>query len=243
MGLREKLRAWKQQRAADRVTEERERSIEKAQYELERWQEERHELEETIQMAREFRGLPVSEAQVTFNAKKGELVYLVGQGAALIETRGTRGTYQGGYSGFSFRIARGVRYHVGGSRGQYVPGPEVPTPIDTGTVVITNQRVVFFGPKHSREWAFAKLLAVDHDSEQPWTSLPVSNRQKVSGILYDHESAETFRFRLALALANFSDETEDLVASLEEELAELDSQEPALPRFYPLPGPGIESDP
>ena len=32
----------------------------------------------------------------------------------------------GGYSGFSFRIAKGVRYHIGGTRGHYEPGMKTP---------------------------------------------------------------------------------------------------------------------
>ncbi|MGH2747467.1 MAG: hypothetical protein ACRDKB_06040 [Actinomycetota bacterium] len=233
MGFIQKLQDWNQQRASERAIKEHERAVERARQELQLWREERAELEEMIQVARQFRGLPNSEAGVAFNAKKGELIYLVGHGAALIETRRTRGSYQGGYSGFSFRIAKGIRYHAGGTRGQYVPGPEVPTPIDSGTVVITNQRVVFFGPKHSREWAFTKLLAVDHDEQHPWTSLAVSNRQKVSGILYDNENAETFRFRLALALATFNSDVERFALSLSEQLREHESTKPALPPSPP----------
>jgi hypothetical protein len=159
--------------------------------------------------------------------QRGERIFFVGQGAALIEPRRQPGHYAGGYSGFSFRIAKGVRCHVGGTRGTYMQGDEVPTPIDTGTMTITNQRVVFQGSKHAREWDFSKLLGVENHTEAPWTALPVSNRQKVSGVLYDAQNAPLVRFRLSLALAHHNNTTSDFAAHLQQELAEHAASRPA----------------
>ena len=39
-------------------------------------------------------------------------------------------------------------------------GAPTPTAIDTGTVFITNKRVVFEGPRQTRECDFAKLIGV-----------------------------------------------------------------------------------
>jgi hypothetical protein len=144
------------------------------------------------------------------------------------------GHWQGGYSGFSFRIAKGVRYHVGGTRGSYAQGEEVPTPIDTGTVTVTDQRVVFQGAKQAREWLFSKLLGYQHSASMPWTALQVSNRQKVSGVLYDKAHAEDFHFTLALALANYRGEVPAFVAHLEAELKEHEATRPAPPPPGPL---------
>ena len=136
--------------------------------------------------------------------KPGERVFLIAEGAALIEPRRLPGHYEGGSSGVSFRIAKGVSYRVGQSRGTYVQGAEVPTPIDNGTVVITDKRVVFSGMKATREWAFTKLVGYTHvDEGADWTAIQVSNRQRVSGVMYGDDASRDFRFRFGLALAVF----------------------------------------
>jgi hypothetical protein len=102
--------------------------------------------------------------------------------ARLVEIHRESGHYQGGYSGVSFRIAKGVRYSVGGTRGHYVPGPEVQTPVDAGRVVVTTQRVLFTGGKTTREWNHAKFISIDTSSDDSVVMIHVSNRQKVSGL-------------------------------------------------------------
>lgn len=169
------------------------------------------------------------DPSVPLQLHAGERALQVLSGASLIEPRRGPGHYQGGYSGFSFRIAKGVRYNVGGSRGTYMQGDESPMPIDTGTVTITDQRVVFQGTKHAREWSFAKLLGYENDANLPWTSLQVSDREKVSGFLYDREHTVGVRFRLALALAVYHGTTADFVAHVKEEMAQHDADKPAPP--------------
>lgn len=153
-----------------------------------------------------------------FMFKKGEAATLDYSGAALLEPRRQAGHYTGGYSGFSFKITTGVRYHVGGTSGTYQPGPEVATVIDRGTITVTNQRVVFRGTKQTREWAFAKLLGWSHDDPHPITYLQVSNRQKTSGFGYQAGHAPLVRFRLAWAMALFAGQVDDLRHGLETEL-------------------------
>jgi hypothetical protein len=63
---------------------------------------------------------------------------------ALHEIR-TRTVYVGGYQSVSFRIAKGVRYTVGGFR-------------DEGTLFITNQRIVFTGTRKAVTYPINKLL-------------------------------------------------------------------------------------
>jgi hypothetical protein len=147
----------------------------------------------------------------------------------LVETRRGAGHYVGGYSGFSFRVAKGVRYHVGGTRGQYQAGAEQPTVIDTGTATITDQRVVFQGAKQTREWAFTKLLGYQHFDAPPWTAIQVSNRQKTSGVLCDGDTAENFQFRLALALAHYRGEGPTFVGQLEGQVRDHEASRPIEP--------------
>ena len=90
--------------------------------------------------ARDFHG---TTEDVALNLKTGEVAFLQGDGAMLIEPRRLPGTWEGRSQGVSFRVAKGVRYRVGANKGHFVQGEEVPTPIDTGVVTITNLRVVF----------------------------------------------------------------------------------------------------
>ena len=170
-----------------------------------------------------------AEAPIPVVLKHDEHLFYVLEGAQLIEPKRPPGHWVGGYSGFSFRIAKGVRYHVGGTRGHYQQGEERPAPIDMGTVTITDKRVVFQGTRQVREWAFSRLIGYQNDPKIPMTNLEVSNRQKVSGFLYDHEHAESVHFRLALAVAHHTGSVDDLVASLERELAEHEAAKPVQP--------------
>jgi hypothetical protein len=156
-------------------------------------------------------------------------VFLYVPSASLVEVQRAPGQYTGGYSGFSFRITRGIRYHVGGSRGSYVQGAEQLKVTDQGATTITNQRVVFTGSRNSREWAFSKLVSVEHDNAHPVTMIGVSNRQKLSGLTYPPESAAAFRFNLALAIERARDNVPGFVASLEAEQAAHRAIRPAEP--------------
>lgn len=160
--------------------------------------------------------------------KPGEKPYAVLDGAALIEPRRAPGQFIGGSHGVSVHVAKGVNYRVGAVRGTYVPGPESPTPIDTGRAVITDLRVTFGGMKASREWLYSKLIGCQHDPHN-WTVLQVSNRQKASGIGYDAEHAANIRFRLDLAIATFAGHRPALRGQLESQLAQLLHNEPQLP--------------
>jgi hypothetical protein len=169
--------------------------------------------------------------------KKGEEVFLIGEGMGLVEPRRLPGHWVGRSQGVSFHIAKGLNYRVGASRGTFQQGDEVVTPIDFGTATITNHRVVFQGQKSSREWAFAKLLGFQHDPERPITYLQVSNREKVSGILYDDAGAEMVRLRLTVALAREDGDASEAIPGLEAELAEHRASRPSLEPIDELPQP------
>lgn len=108
--------------------------------------------------------------------------------------------------------------------------------IETGTVTISNQRVVFQGSQQAREWTFSKLLGSQHNQDAPWTAIQVSNRQKVSGFLYDEANAHAVRFRLTPALANFHNRLPEMIQDLEHQIEEHRSVRPALPPDRPVAG-------
>jgi hypothetical protein len=191
------------------------------------WQKESAELDDMLDEVGTFRGESAAEVP-GFVGRKGERVYLVGSGAGLIEPRVQQGHWESGSQGFSFRVAKGVSYRIGQTRGHYIPGPETLTAIDSGRVLISDQRIVFQGDMQAREWAYAKLVGYHHDETGPWTSLHESNRQKTSAIHYDATTTDVVRFRLALALAVFQGDTSALEGHIRDEIDAHRASEPAL---------------
>lgn len=245
MGLLDRLR---ERREAARVREEDERAAAKAQERVieyegvnTRWNAKDGELTEMISLAGDFAGLGQhddvgAEHEVPVLLHADERAFLIANGVALIEPRHGASHYEGGSSGVSIRIAKGVRYRVGQNRGTLVQGTEQPVAIDTGSFTVTNRRAVFQGSKDTREWDFRKLIGVTHDPVLPWTSLQVSNRQKVSGVLYDEESATNVRFRLTLALAHFQDQVPQLIEDLQQQRETHARLRPKPPAGPALPG-------
>jgi hypothetical protein len=66
--------------------------------------------------------------------------------------------WQSGSSGFSFRIAKGVSYRVGSSRGRMVVIGNRLAVEDSGVLTITSHRGVFTGARRSIEMPYKKLL-------------------------------------------------------------------------------------
>ncbi len=148
------------------------------------WLEQLTWYKQLLQTAREFNGTGSSELVLG----SGEAVFYKVTGAALIEERRQPGHYEDRSSGVSIPVGslggRSVRYRVGASRGHYVQGAPTPTAIDTGTVYITNKRVIFQGRKQTRECTFAKLIGFSHDDAGGITTFSVSNRQKPTTVRY-----------------------------------------------------------
>jgi hypothetical protein len=150
------------------------------------------------------------------------LVYGI-TGAGLFEPRREPGHWAGRSAGFSVPVTDGVRFRLGKSAGHYVQGNEKPTIIDQGDVSFTTQRVVFQGGKYTREWLFSKLIGITHYSDHPATAIGVSNRQKTSGIAYPGVAAEPLRLKLAVAVAIFEGESEQVAKELHQAVRDLDA--------------------
>jgi len=146
--------------------------------------------------------------------------------ASLIEPRTGPGHWQGASQGVSIPIYGGVRYRVGATNGADVTGDEQPSVIDAGTAVATDRRMLFVGTTHMREWLWAKCTSVAHQSDAPWTAIAVTNRQKVSGILYDRANAVDRRARSDLACATGKGTGADLLADWRADRAALEARRP-----------------
>jgi hypothetical protein len=201
---------------------------------LTEWQAQRDGYAGLLELAEAFHG--ASDAEIMLGADEA-LFYKV-TGASLIEERRGRGTYKGASQGVSIPIGsvhgRSVRYRVGQTRGHYVQGTPTPTAIDTGTVFITNKRVIFQGAKQTRECLFAKLIGFQHADDEGSTTFSVSNRQKPTTIHYGPGLSANFDFRFALALAHYRNTVADLVAEVRGDLAKIDARRPAAPAGLPV---------
>jgi len=198
---------------------------------LEPWQEEADALRGHLEVARTFAGATAAdEPSVPLELAPGERVFSVLERASLVEPRKRPERWAAGYTGFSFRLARGVRDRVADRK---EPGEEAPAAVDKGMATITDRRVVFQGGRRTREWAFDKLGGYHNDGRVPLTLFHVSNREKVSGLLYDRAGAEEVHFRLALALAHYGGTVDDFVNHIERQLAVHEGSRPEPPELPP----------
>jgi hypothetical protein len=100
--------------------------------------------------------LPGAKPPYHILVKPGEEVLLEAYASMLKEVADR--AWQGGWSGFSVPITRGVRYRVGQTRGhmQQVGTKMVVT--DAGWLSVTSTRIVFSGKTSTREIRYAKLV-------------------------------------------------------------------------------------
>lgn len=134
---------------------------------------EKHDLYTRIQVAKLNAGrLPAVEAP-TLISKRGEVVHLE-TSAALMKEVAVR-EWRGGSQGVSFRVAKGVRYRVGSTRGHIVTVGTQLQVADTGLLAITNQRAVFLGSRKTVEMPYARLVGLHQYSDA--ISFSLSNRQ------------------------------------------------------------------
>ena len=68
--------------------------------------------------------------------------------------------YEGGSQGVSFRIAKGVNWRVGSTRGRLV-SEKGNVPVDEGQFVITDQRLIFNGDIKSFDTNLTKIISVN----------------------------------------------------------------------------------
>lgn len=91
--------------------------------------------------------------------KKNEVVHLE-VGAGLLKEVAIR-EWQAGSRGVSFRIAKGVSYRIGNTRGKsVVVGTELQIE-DGGVLCVTSSRIVFTGERKTMEIPLAKLIDVN----------------------------------------------------------------------------------
>lgn len=197
------------------------------------WTEQHDQYAALLKLVQEFNG----ETSTEIMLGNGETLFYNISGVGLIEERKGVGHYQGHSSGFSVPIGsvggHAVRYRVGANRGHYVQGAPTLAAIDTGSMYVTNQRVIFAGAKQTRECTFKKLIGFQHDDAEGSTTFSVSNRRKPTTLHYGPKLSGQFDFRLDLALAHYRGSVADLISQVTQEIAGIDTHRPTIPAGTP----------
>ena len=202
-------------------------AVEAAKPSTENFQKEINDLTEAIEFFSNHEN-QYNEAQPGgIIAKKDEHVIAIVSEVGLIESRRGPTEFKGGSTGVSFRLTKRVSVRKSGMRGTATAGEETPTVIDEGKFVISDQRAVFVGNKQSREFEWDNLLSYDMQmigKKNAILYLPVSNRQKVSGIASDLAAIEQVNQRVAFGVAVATGRKEVFINMLKAELSEAEAE-------------------
>lgn len=113
---------------------------------------------------------PIDDCQLIL--RPGEIPYIEFV-MSLMKERTVK-EWQSGSAGFSFRIAKGVRFSTSQTRGRSVVVGTYMAMEDQGLLTVTSSRVVFAGSKRTYEYPYAKLMSLEVFSNA--VRLHVSNR-------------------------------------------------------------------
>lgn len=130
-----------------------------------------------------------------FNLQKGEKLVWLFQDARYYEQK-TRRHFQGGSSGFSIRVARGVYYRTSGFRGHPVETKEN-VHVGTGLLAFTNKHLYFAGGSKSFRIAYKKIVAFEPYSDGIVVHRDASSARPQSFITGDG----WFTYNLAMTLS------------------------------------------
>lgn len=183
-------------------------------------------LRDELEFFRDYENQYHEDVPSGFVFKRGEHAIATVSGAALVESRRGPTQLRGGATGVSFRATDRISLRQSAFRGKAVPGEETPTVIDEGSFVVTSERGFFVGQKQTREFPWAKLLSfqvVEFDANACIMYLPVSGRQKVSGIGTDTKAMDEIEQRVAFAIALVTGRRDDFIKRIEDELRSLES--------------------
>jgi hypothetical protein len=148
--------------------------------------------------------------------QKGEKAIYERGGVQLREYKGTGSSFQSGNAGVIVRATNNIGVTLGGSRGSLTPNPEQQTVIDVGTLIFTNQRILFAGPNHAREWELSKLINFSTGDNGFVADIAVSNRPRVSAIAADSQHGITPGIMASICIDLFQDGEDKARATAQE---------------------------
>ena len=159
-------------------------------------------------MAQELRRVaenfaPIEESYLS--RKPGEYVFYERDQVELREYKSSGRATTGGYGGANYRLTQNLSVSGGGIKATSKALPEESTTIDNGSAIFTNQRVIFMGANHTREWDLSKLLGLQISDAGFEVSAAVSGRQKTSALAGDCLGMITPGIAFALAVEIFQE--------------------------------------
>jgi hypothetical protein len=129
----------------------------------------------------------VSAANAPVELWEGERLLMWWTGADLIAPKNT---IVRNWTSASYRVGKKTTVRAGTSTMHSTA--DRPTPIDRGTLAITDRRVLFLGRTRSIDWQFRRMLGVTHDERSISTAIHVSNGQRLHRIGYTRSTGMTF---------------------------------------------------
>jgi hypothetical protein len=134
-------------------------------------------------------------------AKKNEVVHQ--ESAAALMKEVVLREFRGGYSGFSFPIAKGIRYRTGSARGHsVVVGTDMQVE-DTGMLTVTSQRIAYMGSRKTMEIPFSKLMNLDVFTDG--IRFHASNRQKAPLFKMEEGMGDVIAATINAAIKRFNE--------------------------------------
>ena len=137
----------------------------------------------------------------------------------LLEFKSTGSSYSGAHAGISFPLFGRIRGNVGGSQGQITRNPEALLAVDTGTVKVTSDRIIFIGEKEARVFELDKVLDFELGPNGLWVKLALSNKTKREG--FQHMALDQITLGMAFGVANaWSNDGKDAAVQYAKNLAQ-----------------------
>lgn len=176
------------------------------------WQAHVSQLADLSQRARDWQG-SAQPANSSFSPQPGEHVYLAQPDVSLVQRSNVADDKL--FNGGSVPKYVGPRILGAPTAGTYDTNQSAPTPTDSGTLIVTDQRFVFRGNEQLLDWPLSTLSAFSHCANRPWTELQVADDQVVSRLVYPAEQSDEVRFCFDLALAVFAGERNEFASAVE----------------------------
>ena len=131
--------------------------------------------------------------------RDGEYIFYERDQVELREFKSVGRSFNAGYGGLNFRLTQNLSISGGGVKGKSLAMPEESKTIDVGSATFTNDRVIFVGPNHTREWDLDKLLGLAIGENGFEVAAAVSGRHKTSARAGDSLGMITPGIAFALA--------------------------------------------
>lgn len=107
-----------------------------------------------------------------------------------MEARNVSAGYEGGSSGVSVRICKGVSWRVGSQRGRLVRDRQL-VPVACGSIIITDRRFIFYSDSKSFSAALSELMACEITAD--CIAISVGDKTKLFRCAQAAKSAECLR--------------------------------------------------